>query len=284
MEGTALELSAYLERIGFEGVPRADRATLAAVQRRHHLAIPYENLDVQLGRRVVLDPAAAFDKLVGRRRGGWCYEMNGLLGWALGEIGFRVTRLATAVMRPMFGEAAQGNHLVLRVDLEGETLLADVGLGDGPLTPYAVAEGPFASGDWTYRLERLDAGWWRLHNRPGARPPDFDFHLQRVDEPLLAEKCVLLQSDPNSIFVQNLICQRFVEGGHLQLLGKVLTRRSLAGGSERELASADDLTDVLRLDFGIDEPAAAGLWPAICARHAEVRFRSERIPTGARID
>ena len=113
-----MELSAYLDRIGFEGRPVPDRATLEAVQRLHLLAIPYENLDVQLGRPLTTSPAAAVDKLVTRRRGGWCYEMNGVLGWALAEIGFRVTRLTGAVMRSMAGDANIGNHLVLRVDLE----------------------------------------------------------------------------------------------------------------------------------------------------------------------
>jgi N-hydroxyarylamine O-acetyltransferase len=269
-----MELSAYLDRISFRGEPRPDRATLEAVQRRHLLAIPYENLDVLLRRPVSIDPAAAFEKLVGRRRGGWCYEMNGVLGWALGEIGFAVTRLASAVMRPMFGDAALGNHLILRVDVDGRSMLADVGLGDGPITAYPIVEGAFEAGDWTYRLENLADGWWRLHNRPGARPPNFDFQLDRIDEALLGEKSALLQTDASSIFVQNLICQRFMAGGHVQLLGKVLQRTTRDGASERELESADELTDVLGIDFGIDEPAAAALWPAICARHAEVRFRA----------
>ena len=86
-----MNLAAYLARIGHTGPVQPDLATLRAVHRAHHFAIPYENLDVQLKRPVVTDPAAAFDKIVTRRRGGWCYEMNGVLGWALAEIGFNVT-------------------------------------------------------------------------------------------------------------------------------------------------------------------------------------------------
>jgi N-hydroxyarylamine O-acetyltransferase len=263
-------LAEYLARIGFDREPKADRETLARVQRRHLLSIPYENLDVQLGRRVITDPAAAFEKLVTRRRGGWCYEMNGLLGWALAEIGFAVTRLASGVMRSVSGDEAIGSHLVLRVDLNGESFLADAGLGDGPLEPFPIADGPWATAEASYRLERLEGGWWRLHNRVGGRPPDFDFRPDLIDEALLSRKCVLLQTDPSSMFVQNLICQRIVDGGHVQLLGRVLRRFTGEGAIERVLASADELTDVLAADFGIDEPAAAGLWPRICARHAEL--------------
>jgi len=68
-----VELAAYLERIGYAGPARPDLATLRAVHRAHLQAIPYENLDVQLGRPVSIDPAAAYDKIVRRRRGGWCY-------------------------------------------------------------------------------------------------------------------------------------------------------------------------------------------------------------------
>jgi N-hydroxyarylamine O-acetyltransferase len=265
-----LELSAYLDRIGFDGRPAADWPTLERLQRLHLLAIPYENLDVLLGRAVTIDPAAAFDKLVTRRRGGWCYEMNGLFGWALAQIGFPVVRLASGVLRSAFGESSLGNHLVLRVDIEGGPFLADVGLGDGPLRPFAIREASFTAGDHAYRVETIEDGWWRLHNRPGGRPPDFDFHVDHIDEALLSQRCVTLQTDPQSIFVQNLICQRYVPGGHVQLLGRVLQKRAGGQTSERILTSAGDLTYVLAVDFGLDEPAAAGLWPKICERHAEL--------------
>jgi N-hydroxyarylamine O-acetyltransferase len=265
-----LELSAYLNRIGFDGDRRADLATLECLQRLHLLAIPYENLDVQLGRTVTTDPAAAFDKLVRRRRGGWCYEMNGLFGWALAEHGFPVTRLASGVMRSAFGDASVGNHLVLRVDLEDGPILADVGLGDGPLAPFAIRQGAFRVGGSDFRVEAIDDGWWRLHNRAGARPPDFDFHTGKVDEVLLAQTCHRLQTDPESMFVQNLICQRSAPDGFVQLIGRQLQRTNRGETSQRVLSSAGELTDVLATGFGIDEPAAAGLWPQICARHAEV--------------
>ena len=78
-----MELSAYLHRIGFDGRVRPDLATLRAIHRAHQYAIPFENLDVQLHRPVVLDVEANYDKIVHQRRGGWCYEMNGVMGWAL---------------------------------------------------------------------------------------------------------------------------------------------------------------------------------------------------------
>jgi N-hydroxyarylamine O-acetyltransferase len=77
---------------------------------------------------------------VTRRRGGWCYEMNGLMDWALREIGFKVTRMAGGVMRASVGDGVVGNHLVLKVDLD-RPYLADVGFGDGLVEPIPIEPG-----------------------------------------------------------------------------------------------------------------------------------------------
>ncbi|MGB1778531.1 MAG: arylamine N-acetyltransferase family protein, partial [Longimicrobiales bacterium] len=87
-----MDLHSYLDRIGFVGTARPDLDTLKAVHHRHLLGVTYENLSVQLGERVGLDPAESYVKIVEGGRGGWCYEMNGLLAWALEEIGFDVMR------------------------------------------------------------------------------------------------------------------------------------------------------------------------------------------------
>jgi N-hydroxyarylamine O-acetyltransferase len=271
-----LELSAYLDRIGFTGEAVPDRATLASLSKAHLLAVPYENLDVQLGRTLTTDPAAAYDRIVRRgRRGGWCYEMNGLFGWALGEVGFRVTRLASGVARTMKGDSAIGNHLVLRVDMDEGPILADVGLANGPMGPYPILEGDFTIDGFDYRLERLEDGYWRFHNHPKGMAPNFDFKDDDADEGALARTCVTLQTDPQSPFVQNLICMRFVEGGQNALVGRVMKRTTSKGVEESVLDSADALIAVLEQDFGIVEPAVAGLWPKICARHEVVMARAD---------
>src|SRR6185503_3263469 len=137
-----MELQAYLDRIGHSGPVRPDLATLKALHRAHLKAISYENLDVQLGRRVTTDPADAYAKIVERGRGGWCYEMNGLFGWALDQVGFSVMRMAGAANRELLGDLLIGNHLVLLVDLGAEgRWIADVGFGDGSIDPYPLQTG-----------------------------------------------------------------------------------------------------------------------------------------------
>jgi len=275
-----VELGAYLDRIGFEGEPEPDLATLTALSRRHLLSIPYENIDVQLGKTLTTDPAAAYARIVGRgRRGGWCYEMNGLFGWALREVGFDVTRLASGVGRSMKGDSALGNHLILRVDMEGEPILADVGLANGPKGPYPIAEGPFAIEGLDYKLERVEDGYWRFHNHPDGMAPNFDFKPEPDDdEAALSRACAALQTEPLSPFRLNLICVRFTPDGENHLLGRILRQRRPGGVTERLLESADELLATLEGDFGIVEPAVVDLWPKICARHDEVMAKSQAEP------
>jgi N-hydroxyarylamine O-acetyltransferase len=264
-----VDLAAYLDRIGFPGSPRPDLPTLRAIHRRHLMAIPYENLDVQLGLAMTTDPEAAFDKLVTRRRGGWCYEMNGLLGVVLGEIGFKVTRLAGAVLRQQGGERAVGNHLILRVDLD-QPYIADVGFGDGMLEPVPLEAGTYWRGGREFRLEDLDGAWWRLHNHPLGGAASYDFTLERAPETLLTKLCGELSTDPQSVFVQNAVCYRHTPEGILALQGRVLRRVGPQGSRQSLIESADHWAGTLAREFNIHLPAAVDLWPSVLARHAVV--------------
>lgn len=262
-----MRLDAYLDRIGFIGDARPDAVTLRRVHRAHVEAIPYENLDVQFKHPLTLSIAGAYDKIVGRRRGGWCYEMNGLLGWALEEIGFDVTRLAGAVHRETLGDAVIGNHLVLLVRIDGAPWLADAGYGDGLIEPTPLREGPFCVGPFACALERAADGWWRYRNDPRGGAPSFDFHEDMRDENLLEERCRFLQSDPNSVFVQSAVLQRWRNDRHYCLRGRVIAVIDDAEKQARLLADADEYVVLLKEFFGLDLPEAKSLWPAILARH-----------------
>ncbi len=254
-------LEAYLDRIGFVGTPRADLGSLIRIHRGHAFSIPYENLDVQLGRPITRAREEAFEKIVQRGRGGWCYEMNGLLSLALEQAGFKVRRLAGAVLREVLGEASIGNHLVILVDLDGETWLCDAGFGDGLIEPMRLAPGDFAVGPYRCSLQRIEGGWWRYRNDPRGGAPSFDFHEDVTDESLLEANCRWLQTDPASPFVQNAIVQRWTPGVFYALVGRVLSMVDETGKTSRTLETAEAYLDTLRTVFGLDIPEAAALWP-----------------------
>lgn len=265
-----MDIEAYFERINLTKHVRPDLEGLRALHRAHLLAIPYENLDVQLGRPVTIDRRPIFEKIVRRRRGGWCYEMNGLLGWALAELGFDVMRMASGVMREVSGNAAVGNHLVLRVRLPEGIYLADVGFGDGSIEPIHLVPGKFTDGRFSFALSQPEEGWWRVHNHPYGGAKSFDFQLRSADEALLAGKCTLLQTSETSVFVQNLVCQRYTPEGLIVLRGRVLRSIRPGGCEDRVLGSARELVTILAEHFDLDVPEGADLWPKICARHEAV--------------
>lgn len=270
-----MNLSAYLQRIGFTGEPCPDLATLRSVHRLHLEAIPYENLDVQLQRPVGFDLNAHFDKLVASRRGGWCYEMNGLMGWALEQIGFRVTRLAGAVVRATAGDASIGSHLALCVHLD-RPYLADVGFGDGVIEPTPIVEGAFRQDWFDFRVERLDETWWRFHNQPHGGAPTFDFQLSEAPAARLEERCRWLQTAPESGFVQNAVCQRYVDSELRILRGRVLKIVRDGAIEQRTVDSALDYERTLADAFGIELPEAPSLWQKVSARHADWLARTRQ--------
>ncbi|MBB6096391.1 N-hydroxyarylamine O-acetyltransferase [Povalibacter uvarum] len=261
-----MKLSDYLSRIGYSGSPQPDLPTLRALHVAHAQAVPFENLDVQLRRPVSMDPSAIYEKLVTRRRGGWCYEQNGLMGWALREIGFDVSRLCAGVMREAAGDGQLGNHLCLRVNLD-RPYLVDVGFGGSLLEPLPLAIDGRVDAPYRIELSRIDGGYWRFTEQAHSDPFSFDFKDASADEALLAAKCEWLQVHAESPFVRNLVVQRRRGDTHVTVRGRVLTTMNAVGTDKRLLASADELVDALRENFQLEVPDVRSLWPAICERH-----------------
>ena len=262
------QLARYLERIGHGWNVRPDLTTLRSLHRAHVTAIPFEGLDVQLGLVPSLEPEAIFDKIVARRRGGWCFEMNGLFGAALQAIGFDVTRLACGVMRQLGGDERIGTHLALLVDCEGQWL-CDVGFGGSLLEPLPLAQGSRTEAPFIVSLEQTEDGYWRFTEHFDA-PFGYDFRAETADEALFAAKCQWLSTDPESNFTLNFVAQKRSPDRHLVLRGRVLTERGIEGASTHTLADADELMAVLAERFGIDEPRARDIWPRVVARHREL--------------
>lgn len=261
-----MRLADYLERIQFNGDPAVNAETLCAIHHQHLQHIPYENLDVQLGRPLDFDPDRIFHKLVHERRGGWCYEMNGLFGWALTQIGFDVTRMSGGVMREQQGDKQLGNHLILEVDLAGTKWLADVGLGDGVRYPIPIRTDTYDQAGLQYSLTRVDGDYWRFHNQPFSKVTSFDFKHSEADEAELAEQCRWLQTDAQSPFKMALIANRFTERTIEIQLGKVHTTVTSQGTRSRVLPDLKALQSNLESIFGITQDISPA-WDNIAASH-----------------
>jgi N-hydroxyarylamine O-acetyltransferase len=264
-----VRLQDYLKRIHYDAETGVNSETLRRVHHQHLLHIPYENLSVQLKEPVGLAVEPIYDKIVEQGRGGWCYEMNGLLQWALEQIGFEVLRLSGGVLRSQRGDGALGNHLVLAVNLENRTWIADVGFGDGVREPYLLQEGKIKQGGLKYHLENLDGGYWRFHNHEFGGAANFDFRYEQADEAQLERQCLFLQSAKESPFVMSLVCQKFEKDSIEVLLGRVRRTITEKGANTRLLNSASELNSELVSVFGLDVDIH-DLWPQIVKRHADV--------------
>src|SRR5688572_15229707 len=154
-----MQLDAYLKRIEYSGDLRPSAAVLAALHLAHATHIPFENLDVLRGVPIRLDLDSLQAKLVDARRGGYCFEHNLLFSAVLEDLGFAVTRLAARV-RQRRSDVAPRTHMLLLVDVDGQTLLADVGFGaEGLLLPVPFgAEEESRQFEWTYRVKTCPAG------------------------------------------------------------------------------------------------------------------------------
>jgi N-hydroxyarylamine O-acetyltransferase len=183
--------------------------------------------------------------------------MNGLLGWALATIGFKVTRLAATTHAP-------ASHLVLRVDLD-EPYACDAGLGDGPIEPYRLVEGAFSQHGFDFRVEFLDGSGWRLHKHRYSFVKHCD--VGTSDEDAMARCSVWQQMSPDSRLWQNAIAYRFTQTGFISLIGRVLRTVRPEGVTMTFVENEDEYVSTLKTRFGLDLPEAVGLWPSICQRH-----------------
>lgn len=217
-------------------------------------SVPFENLDIHLGRPISLDEAALFDKIVTRRRGGFCYELNGLFCALLHELGFRVTMLSAEVARQSGGFSPPYDHLALAVHFDAPWL-ADVGFGNGfrlPVSLNNTAGQP--QGDSAY-LIRPD-GDYRLLLRSdtgGDWTPQFRFTLQPHSLADFAERCRFHQTSPESHFTQGRICTLATPEGRVTLTGMRRIETTAAGRIESEIPGQADYAATLRARFGVVE-------------------------------
>jgi N-hydroxyarylamine O-acetyltransferase len=248
-------LDAYFERIGFQGNAHADFSTLAALQRLHLAAIPFEAIDVLTGRPVNLALPAIFDKLVTGRRGGYCFEQNKLFEHVLGALGYTVKRALARVLwrRPAEAPPPPRSHLALIVQLDDEEWLVDVGFGgtvpDCPLR--LSSEAPQQTQHDTFRFHQGGEGALLSVFRDGLWMPAYELAPGKVEESDLETANWYTSTHPTSPFRAALAASRCTDEARYGLYDRQYTIRYKNGETVQRDLSADELSHVLHVDFGL---------------------------------
>ncbi|MHB8814616.1 MAG: arylamine N-acetyltransferase family protein [Steroidobacteraceae bacterium] len=252
----AVDLDRYFARIGYSGTPRADLNTLRALTALHPATIPFEAVDVLLGRPVDLSLRAIQAKLIGGGRGGYCFEQNGLLKRVLGALGFTVEGLIGRVlwMRPQDAPPMPLTHMALRVTIDGERWLADVGFGSciagAPLRFDATgSEQPtrhetfrvVRTRGWTVLEAQLPDGWYPLYMLSPEPALDIDYVAANW----------YTSTHSASPFRRELRAARTAPERRTTLLNNRLTVRHAGGDVERRFLGESELVDALVSTFGL---------------------------------
>ena len=246
----------YLDRIGYNGDIKRDAQTLRGLHRAHMLRVPFENLSIVQKRPILLTEEALWDKMIVQKRGGFCYELNGLFAWLLQELGFDVTYLNARVYNREGQLGIDFDHLALLVRIPGQPgrWLADVGFGDSFNEPLDFEEhDEQVQGLRSYRLEQAPGGFvsWQK-NYDGAWQRQYFFDLQPHTFPGdYALACLYHQTSPASSFTRGSIISRATSEGRVSLQDGRLILTKDGQRTEQTIADAAEYNKLLKQYFDI---------------------------------
>lgn len=249
-----MQTDPYLRRLGVTHPIEPTLDGLALLQQAHLLTTPFENLSVRAGEPIVLDERRLVEKVVERRRGGFCYELNGAFGWLLRQLGFSVTRISARVYsgeRQTFGP--EFDHMALLVHLD-QDYLVDVGFGDSARWPIPMPNGETEDVSGRYRVRRdrhTPDGFVLQRHEQTAWAAQYAFTTQPCQLADYAEMCHYHSHSPASHFTQRTVCTVATSTGRLTLTPDALTVTEGASKQKRAVGSQAEFDALLLEHFGI---------------------------------
>ncbi|XP_069030351.1 arylamine N-acetyltransferase, pineal gland isozyme NAT-10-like [Embiotoca jacksoni] len=276
-----MNLEEYFQRIGFHGsYDKLDLPTLKLIHKKYIMSIPFENLSVHCGERIVMDLQVVFNKVVRSSRGGWCLENNFLFGWVLREMGYDTTTLSSRVFNSILNDFGPlDSHLINRVIIDGKAYIADVSFGVSsqvrePLELVSGKDQPQAAG--VFRL--IDRGDMWVLEKTGRKPevvnPEFAksslvnrketkliycFTLEPREAKHFFEVNHTLQTNPTSLFTNKSICSLQTPTGFKALIGWTYSEVTYKPEEGVDVLDMRDITDeeieqILKDQFNIKLP------------------------------
>ncbi|XP_023285390.1 arylamine N-acetyltransferase, pineal gland isozyme NAT-10-like [Seriola lalandi dorsalis] len=273
-----MNLEEYFKRIGFHGsYEKLDLATLKLIHKQHVMSIPFENLSIHCGEKIIMDLEVIFNKIVRSSRGGWCLENNFLFGWVLREMGYNTTTLGSRVFYSTVNDfGPDDTHLINKVVIDGKAYITDVSFGVSsqvwePLELISGKDQPQAAG--VFRL--IDKGDMWVLEKTGRKPevvnPEFassslvnrkekkqiyGFTLVPRDADHFFETSHTLQTDPSSLFTNKSICSLQTPAGFRALIGwtySEVTYKPVEGVDVLDMRDIpdDEIEQILKENFNV---------------------------------
>src|SRR6266576_4430647 len=248
-----MNIPAYLDRIRYEGALTLTAGLLRSLHRAHMFAVPFENLDIGLGRRIICEESRFLNKIVTERRGGFCYEMNGAFAALLRTLGFKVILLSARVSSGDGRDGPEFDHLALRVELD-EPWLVDVGFGDSFVEPLLLEpdleQEQFGR---RYRITACENGFQLEASANGVWNKQYLFTLQARQLSEFTAMCHYHQTSPDSPFTRKRVCSLATPDGRITVTGdKLIETRN--GVREERALTEDERIAILRERFGVSLP------------------------------
>lgn len=243
----------YLSRIGLGGQEfNADFDSLRLLQKSHLLAVPFENLDIHWKRPIVVDTKKFYEKIVSEKRGGFCYELNGLLNELLVSLGFK-TRLISARVFNGTEHGPEYDHAAIIVTIGDEEYLADVGFGDFTAEPLRfVLDNEQQDATGTFVIRRFDDEYLEIAKRDGdGWKSQYIFKDIARNLSEFSEMCDFQQYSPDSHFTKGKVCSLMTEKGRKTLTDKSFIVTVNGKKTDKPVDSEDEFSVTLQREFGI---------------------------------
>ena len=247
-----MDIKAYLNRIGIEKAGEPSLKFLTELQNRHFLFIPFEDLDIPDRSRIELDLDEIYNKIILSKRGGFCYELNGLFHWLLTSLGFRVDMLSARVFNSQKNDfGPEYDHMTLLVHLDKD-YLADVGFGDSFRRPIEIPDGEAEDVSGQYKiLKKVDNLFELLKKEENDFSKQYCFTTDPKSLEDYEEMCAFQQDSLSSHFRTRMICTIATETGRITLSNNSLTITENGIKTKTDFTDQNDFYLLLKKHFGI---------------------------------
>lgn len=251
-----MNVKKYLNRIEIEQIEIAnDLETLKLLQKKHLLTVPFENLDIHWQRPIILDTKKFYEKIVDQKRGGFCYELNGLFNELLNEIGFPSKIISAKVMQRNGNFGAEYDHLAILTKIGNQEFLVDVGFGDFIVEPLKfVLDVEQKDENGTFLIRKQTDEYFEVVKKDGEIwQSEYIFKDLARDLTEFTEMCNFHQNSPESHFTHGKLCSIMTIDGRKTLTDKKFIETNIGKKVETEITSDEEFYEILEREFCIEK-------------------------------